>query len=212
MAAGKVCTGFSRPYVALYASTGGAVTYSSGQKLARGVDVNISPEAADDNVFYADNIAAETIGGTFSGGEVSLTVDGLLVAAEKLIMGLPDPTTLTVGSSSVNVYEYGDAQTIPYVGIAFIVRYMSDGVTTYAPFLLTKARFNTFETAAATQEDTIDWQTQSLTAVLMRDDTAAHNWKKLAEDQSTEADAEAVIKAWFNISAAAPTNNTRATK
>lgn len=210
MAAGKVCTGFSRPYVALYASAGGAVTYSSGQKLARGVDVNISPEVADDNVFYADNAAAETIGGTFSGGEVSLTVDGLLVAAEKLIMGLPDPTTLTVGGSSVNVYEYGDAQAIPYVGIAFVVRYMSDGVTTYAPFLLTKARFNTFETAAATQEDTIDWQTQSLTAVLMRDDTASHNWKKLAEDQSTEADAEAVIKAWFNIST--PQNNTRTTK
>lgn len=210
MAAGKVCTGFSHPYVALYASTGGAVTYSSGQKLARGVDVTISPEAADDNVFYADNIAAETIGGTFSGGEVSLTVDGLLVAAEKLIMGLPDPTTLTVGGSSVNIFEYGDAQTIPYVGIAFVVRYMSDGVTSYVPFLLTKARFNTFETTAATQEDAIGWQTQSLTAVLMRDDTAAHNWKKLAEGQSTEADAEAVIKAWFNISA--PQNNTRTTK
>lgn len=210
MAAGKVCTGFSLPYVALYASAGGAVTYSSGQKLARGVDVNISPEAADDNVFYADNVAAETIGGTFSGGEVTLTVDGLLVAAEKLIMGLPDPATLTVGGNSVNVYEYGDAQTIPYVGIAFIVRYMSDGVTTYAPFLLTKARFNTFETAAATQEGAIDWQTQSLTAVLMRDDTAAHNWKKLAEDQSTEADAEAIIKAWFNIST--NQNNMRSTK
>lgn len=199
-AAGKVCTGFSLPYVALYGAEGGTVTYSSGQKLARGVDVTVSPEAADDNVFYADNIAAETIGGTFNGGEVTLNVDGLLVAAERLIMGLPTASTLTVGTASVSVYEYGDAQEIPYVGIAFIARYMSDGVTTYVPYLLTKARFNTFETAAATQEDGIDWQTQSLTAVLMRDDTSAHNWKKLAEDQASEAAAEAVIKAWFSIS------------
>lgn len=198
-AAGKVCTGFSLPYVATYSASGGSVTYADGQKLARGVNVTISPEAADDNVFYADNVAAETIGGTFSGGTVSLTVDGLLVAAEKLIMGLPAATSQAVGSGTVSVYEYGDAQEIPYVGIAFIARYMSDGVTTYVPFLLTKARFNTFETAAATQEDAIDWQTQSLEAVLMRDDTANHNWKKLAEDQTTEAAAEAVIKAWFSI-------------
>ena len=157
-AAGKVCTGFSLPYVATYSASGGSVTYANGQKLARGVNVTISPEAADDNVFYADNVAAETIGGTFSGGTVTLTVDGLLVAAEKLIMGLPNATSQAVGSGTVSVYEYGDAQEIPYVGIAFIARYMSDGVTTYVPFLLTKARFNTFETAAATQEDAIDWQ------------------------------------------------------
>lgn len=199
MAAGKVCTGFSLPYVATYSASGGSVTYADGQKLARGVNVTISPEAADDNVFYADNVAAETIGGTFSGGTVTLTVDGLLVAAERLIMGLPAATSQAVGSGTVSVYEYGDAQEIPYVGIAFIARYMSDGVTTYVPFLLTKARFNTFETAAATQEDAIDWQTQSLEAVLMRDDTANHNWKKLAEDQTSEAAAEAVIKAWLSI-------------
>ena len=198
-AAGKVCTGFSLPYVATYAASGGSVTYASGQKLARGVNVTISPEVADDNVFYADNVAAETIGGTFSGGEVELTVDGLLVAAERLIMGLPAASSLSVGSGTVSVYEYGDNQSIPYVGIAFIARYMSDGVTSYTPILLTKARFNTFETSAATQEDAIDWQTQSLTATLMRDDTSNHYWKKLAEDQTTEAAAEAVIKAWFSI-------------
>ena len=48
---------------------------------------------------------------------------------------------------------------------------------------------------AATQEDTIDWQTQELTANLMRDDTSNHDWKLVAADQSTEAEAEAVLKA-----------------
>lgn len=201
-AAGKVCTGFSYPYVALYNNNGGTVTYSSGQELARGVEVTLSPEVADDNVFYANNVAAESVGGTFTGGEVSLTVDGLLIAAEKLIMGLPNPTTLTVGDSSVSVYEYGEAQSIPYVGIAYIARYMSDGVETWVPTLLTKARFNTFETSHATQEEDIDWQTQDITASLMRDDTPSRNWKKIADDQTTEAAALAVIRAWLGITTA----------
>lgn len=55
-AAGRVTTGFSLPYVAKYAVSGGTVTYSDGQKLARGVNVTISPEASSDNIFYADKV------------------------------------------------------------------------------------------------------------------------------------------------------------
>ena len=67
MAAGKVCTGFSMPYVAKYSATGGTVTYSEAMRLARGVSVEVAPEVGDDNKFYADNIAAETATGTFTG-------------------------------------------------------------------------------------------------------------------------------------------------
>ena len=81
MAAGRVCTGFSLPYVAKYAASGGTITYSDGQKLARGVSVSIEPESSDDNNFYADNILAESAGTTFTGGDLNLTVDGLLAAA-----------------------------------------------------------------------------------------------------------------------------------
>ena len=77
MKAGKVTTGFSKPYVALYAESSGTVTYSSGQLLARGVEVSIEPEVGDANKFYADNIVAETIAGIFQGGTATFTVDGL---------------------------------------------------------------------------------------------------------------------------------------
>ena len=70
-AAGRVTTGFSLPYVALYAASGGSITYSSGAKLARGVDVTISPESSDDNKFYADNQVAEEDSGRFTGGTIS---------------------------------------------------------------------------------------------------------------------------------------------
>ena len=51
MAVGRVCTGFSLPYIAKYAATGGTITYSDVQKLARGVSVSIEPESSDSNNF-----------------------------------------------------------------------------------------------------------------------------------------------------------------
>lgn len=192
MAAGKVLTGFSLPYVALYAESGGTVTYSSGQKLARGVSVSLEPTVGDDNNFYADNLVAETAPGLMTGGTVTLTVDGLLEAAEQLILGLP-------ASDADNWYHYGDGMEPPYVGIGFICRYMSGGVESFTPVVLTKARFQTPSLSANTQEEEIDWQTQELTASLLRDDTANHDWKLVGEEQTTEALAEGMIKTLFSI-------------
>lgn len=199
-AAGKVCTGFAKPYVALYSNTGATPAYSGGMQLARGVDVSIEPEVGDTNPFYADNVEAETVPGTFTGGTVTLTVDGLLEAAEKLIFGLPEPEELTYDTNkTAKVTTYGDSMKIPYMGLGFIVRYMSDGVESYSTVMLTKVRFQTPTQSAATQEEQIDWQTQELTADLMRDDSASHAWKKVAADVSTEAEAEAILKAMLNI-------------
>ena len=201
-AAGKVCTGFSKPYVAIYSASGGTVTYTSGQILARGVEVSIEPEVGDDNTFYADNVAAEVAPGVFTGGTVTLTVDGLFSAAEKLIMGLPAEKTITVGQDeTVSVAEYGDDMDIPYMGLGFVVRYQSDGVVTYAPVVLTKVRFQTAGLSVATQQGEIDWQNQELTASMMRDDSANHVWKKVAEDQATEAAAEEALKVMLGVSA-----------
>mgnify|MGYP000721857886 CR=1 FL=1 len=79
-AAGKVCTGFSKPYVAKYNNTGGVVSYSGAMLLARGVSVSLSLNTTDDNTFYADNVAAEVAAATFSDGTATLTVDGLDIA------------------------------------------------------------------------------------------------------------------------------------
>lgn len=192
MANGRVRTGFSKPYVALYSATENTVTYSSGMILARGVEVNVEAETSDDNNFYADNIIAESASGVFTGGTVTLTVDGLKDAAAKLILGLP-----TAGTDGW--FDYGDSMQIPYVGIGFVVRYMEDGVTSYVPVVLTKAMFSTPSEAATTQGEEIDWQTQELTAEIFRDDTANHTWKMVNAGQTTEAAAEALIKTLFGI-------------
>ena len=170
-AAGKVCTGFSKPYVAKYSNTGGAVSYSGCMQLARGVSVSLSLDTTDDNNFYADNIVAETAAAVFTSGTATLTVDGLLAAAEKFVLGLPEATKTEVGGSSVDVSHYG------------------------APVVLTKARFQQPGLDAAAQEDSIDWQPQELTAQLMRDDTPNHDWKLVGADQPTEEAAVSVLQA-----------------
>lgn len=191
-AAGKVCTGFSKPYVAEYSESAGVITYSNGQLLARGVDVSLEPESSEDNNFYADNIAAETAGGVFTGGTVTLTVDGLLINAERLIMGLP-------AADQDGWTHYGDDQQTPYMAIGYIARYMSDGVTSFVPTVLVKTAFQQITNSAATQEDEIDWQTQELTATIFRGDDANHNWKYVGDSFTTEALAEAALKTKLNI-------------
>lgn len=195
-AAGKVCTGFSLPYVAEYSASGGTVSYSNGMKLARGVSVSVAPEVADNNNFYADNVLAESVNGTFTGGTVTLTVDGLLPGTESFIYGVGEASTV----GEVSVYAYGDNATPPDVGIGFIARYMSEGVTSYKAIMLTKCKFNLPTEDASTQEDQISWQSQALTATIMRDDSSAHNWKYVgATEYTSEAAAEADLKKLLGI-------------
>lgn len=193
MAAGKVITGFSKPWVATYTVNEGVVTYSNAQVLARGVEVSISPESTEDNNFYADNVLAESDSGRFTGGELTLTVDGLLIAAERLIMGLPE-------AGEDGWTAYGDDQNAPNVGVGFIVRYMSDGVTTYVPIVLAKVKFNQIELTAATQEEEIDWQTTELSGTVMRGEDSNHSWKYIGADVATEAAAEDALKAKLGVS------------
>lgn len=199
-AAGRVVTGFSKPYVALYQSSGGTVSYTSGRVLARGVSVALSIETGGENKFYTDNGQSETAGGTFTGGTATLTVDGMLPEAETLVLGLPEAEQVTVGDAPVDVRSYGEDVKIPYVGIGYITRYMSDGVVSYEPTVLTKTKIHTPNDNATTQGEEIEWQTQALTLDLMRDDSPNRRWKRVAASQETEVEAEAVLKVLLNIS------------
>ena len=196
MANGKVCTGFSMPWVATYAESQGTVTYSGGIPLARGVDVSISIESDSDNNFYADNVLAETDRQAFSSGTLTLTVDGLKDAARKLISGVSTVESVTVTTGTAVSFDvYDDQASVPYVGVGFVVRYMEDGTTSYVPVIIRKCKFSDPEITAATQEENIDWQTQSLEATIMRDDTANHAWRMIGVAQTTEAAAYNAIKA-----------------
>lgn len=187
MANGRVITGFSKPYVALYNANGTTVTYSGGMALARGVEVSIEPDEPGDNNFYADNLLAETDSSIFTGGTVTLTVDGLKTAAEKLIYGLPE-------ADQQGWTHYGLSQSVPFVGVGFVIRVQEDQAVSYVPVVLKKVMFNPANTSAATQEESIDWQTQELTGQLHRDDSANTEWKMVGEAQVSEAAASSMVE------------------
>lgn len=189
---GRVITGFSKPYIANYAASGTTVTYSGGMVLARGVSVSLAPESADDNKFYADNVTAETAAGVFTGGTATITVDGLNPDARALAYGLPE-------AGSDGWTADGDTTNAPYVGIGYIVRYMSGGDVIYVPTVLAKTRLSIPTEEASTQEDEIDWQTTALDFTLMRDDSANHNWRFIGADFTTEEAAEAALKTKLGI-------------
>lgn len=197
MANGKVITGYSKPIVAKYTYADSTISYSNKTPLARGVEVDMEVEIGDATNFFADNTISESVAGQFNGATATLTVDGLKDTARDLIAGLVTTKTLVVNSSTVTAKAYDDLQVIPYVGIGFVVRYMENGVTTYAPVILPKAQFSPESLKAATQGESVEFQTTELTATVMRADDANHTWKVVAEDQATEAAAVAVIEAYF---------------
>lgn len=190
--AGKVATGFSYPYVARYAANEGTITFSGAMELARGVSVNVSPTTSDANKFYANNQEAESGPNRFTGGTATLTVDGLLVAAERFIMGLP-------AAGEDGWTAYGDSAQIPYVAIGYIARFMSGGVESFTPTILVKTKFQQINSDYATQEEEIDWQTQELTADLFRGDDLNHSWKYLGADFETEAAALTALRTKLGV-------------
>ena len=184
---GRVITGFSKPYFAIYSNSGSTVTYSTPTIMARGVSVALAPESSEDNNFYADNVAAESLNGVFTGGTATLTCDQPLPAAIKAMRGLP--TAAEDGWTAD-----GESVSTPYLGIGYIVRYMSGGETIYVPTVIAKCKLNLPEENANTQEDEIEWQTVDLVFQLMRDDTANKNWRFIGADFTAEAEAEAALR------------------
>lgn len=122
----------------------------------------------------------------------------------KAILGLKEETLDSItGVTDEDVSEliYDDTQAIPYLGVGFIVKKVVNGVTMWRGIVLTKVMFSIPSDAATTQGETITWQVPSLTATIMRDDSATRMWKREATF-TTEAQAEAYIKDRLSISAA----------
>lgn len=193
-AVGQVKTGYSLPWVAIYTASGGSISYSSGIRLGRGVDASYDIETSDDNKFYADNIEAENESGTFQSGTLTLTIDGLLDATRKLIMGLPAADT------STGLTAYGDSQSIPECGVGYVFRYQNEGTVYYKAVIFPRVKFAQVTESGSTQEESIDWQTQELTAEIKRAEDANRNWCYIGDNKSSESAAETVIKNFFGVS------------
>ena len=193
LASGQVVTGFSFPQVALYSASGGIVTHTGVRNLARGVSINPQITVANGgNILYLNNRASERGKPHFRTGTLGVGVDGLRVASEKMIMGIPEESSETVeigNNQSVEFYTYDDDQNVPYVSLGVVVQLQSNGEVYFIGFVYTKLQFDQFDVPATTEGQEIDWQTQTLTAQILTDDTARHAWKWVSEPLASELDA-----------------------
>ena len=193
-----VGSGFSKPYVALYSGSGGKDTYTKGMSLGGGVGYSDSIEVADDNDFYADNRVDETESGVFTSGEATITVNYLSPEAAKMVLGLTNQTTV----GDVQWDDYDDDTTPPDIGYGHVKQVVENGVIKYAAFILPRVKMALPSESAETRGESIDWQTQELTATIMRSLNGKHKWRSvLPKFFDTEGEAEAAVVAYLSQTA-----------
>lgn len=196
--------GLSKPYYGIYSVTGNAVSYANGAVMGKATEANIDINTTEDNNLYADNAIAET-DRSFAGGSMTLSTDDLSQEVTKAILGLTE-TAITgiegVTDTSVKELVYDDTQNTPYLGVGFIIKKKVGGAYKWRGVVLCKVMFSVPADAATTQGESIEWQVPELSATIMRDDSATRMWKREATF-TTEAQAEAYIKARLNITEAA---------
>lgn len=203
LAEGLVGVGFAYPTVALCADKVSPGTHTGGRRLARGVRVNLNISTAENNDFYADNVVAESESNQFSNGTADLEVDGLLPDSERFINGLPEAEMFEIGGRQIPWTRTGRDAVAPNVGFGWIREYKSNGQRVFIPWVLPKVKFRQAGFSAETRTATVNYQTQSLTADIMRADDEAADWRWQGGMYTTLAEALADLDATLGVAEAA---------
>lgn len=199
--------GLSKPYYAIYSNTGTTVTYSNGGVIGKYTEFSLELEDGDNNILYADNGPAES-DNSFAGGTATVTTDDLIAERMLAILGLKKEAITTPELSTKDAYwlVFDDDQDTPYIGLGGIIKKKINNATKYQAFILTKIQFTNPGLEAVTQGETIEWQTQELSATIMRSDEAKARWFMISNELDSEEDAEKIIKAHLNITDTPSTN------
>ena len=202
--------GLSKPYYAIYSNTGTTVTYSNGGVIGKYTEFSLELEDGDNNILYADNGPAES-DNSFAGGTATVTTDDLIAERMLAILGLKKEAITEPALSTKDAYwlVFDDDQDTPYIGLGGIIKKKINNATKYQAFILTKIQFTNPGLEAVTQGETIEWQTQELSATIMRSDEAKARWFMISNELDSEEDAEKIIKAHLNITDT-PSRNTPA--
>lgn len=201
LAAGAVGIGFRYPTVGLYNGDGSPGTHTNGRRLARGVSMSLDIQTAEGNVFNADDVTAESNADQFSNGTMSLTVDGLLPDSERMINGLPEEELVEAGGKQVPITRTGDDANSPNVGYGALRVYESNGIELFRCIVLPKVCFRQAGFDAETRTEQKNYQTQDLTADILRIDGSKHDWRWLGALYTTAEEALADLDALLAVPA-----------
>lgn len=191
--------GLSKPRAATYNASGDTVTYTNPVVLGKYTAFNMDVGSNNDNDLYADNAIAET-DPTFQDGTATLTTDDLVADIMASVLGLAseaiDAEGVTTEDASWMVWN--DSQNVPFLGIGGVIKRKQNGTILWQGFVLPKVQFQNPAFALETQGETISWQTQEITANIMRSDSADHRWFMLSSEFTTEAEADAAVLAFLS--------------
>lgn len=188
--------GLSKPYFAIYSSNGSTVTYANGALLGKYTNLSISLDGQDANVLYADNAACES-DQQFAGGSATVTTDDL--RADIMVSALGAKKEYFSGEDGDAWIVFDDDQSVPYVGLGGVIKKKVDGAQKWVAFVLNKIQFSTPGVEAATQGETVEWQTQELSATIMRSDAVKHPWFRISTALDSEEAAEEAVKTYLSI-------------
>lgn len=173
---------------------GAAPVYDTGVVLGRAISADVTYNRAT-NVLKADDVDAETDNG-ITGGTLTIGVDDI---ADEVQAAL-----LAQEMNSEGEYdELGEAD--PYVGIGYIRVRRFKGETSYVAYWIWKAQLGIASESAATKQETIQWQTPTLTGNMMGVQPDADMKVKFRRRKTFTGDtAEADAVAWLNKMANMP--------
>lgn len=191
--------GLSIPVIGTYSNAGGAVSYSDPVIASKAAEYSVSWTTGDDNSLYLDNGIAENDKGTFQSGELTLATGDLEQEISKRILGTKTyQETFTANGEQVTaeVQVFDDERKSPYLGFGIIEMHQINDVTKFRPVFFPKVYFNIPEEAATTKGESIEWQTKTITAQILRSDSAGENgvhpWM-----MDAWFDTESVAQAWL---------------
>ncbi|MGN1231705.1 MAG: major tail protein [Anaerotignum sp.] len=193
--------GLSKPYAARYGNNGSTVTYTGGALMGKAVQMSIELDSADDNILYADNGPAESEN-TFSGGTMKLTTDDLMPDVMLDVLGVTEKAIAGSGIQTTDPkwFVWDDNQETPYMGYGAIAMIQKGQKVKYQAVILPKVKFTNPNDTFNTKGEKIEWGTPEISANILRSDAEGHPWKMISSTMDSEADAEAAIKEFLNIS------------
>ena len=191
--------GLSYMVAGKYAVSQGALAYSEGKVLGKAVSYTVNLDEPTQNNLYGDNEIAESDNQIFTTGNIALNTTEFTPDVRAWIFGIT-AESVTVGTDTVNVYNYDDDTAPIYFGVGFIEYKQNGNVDYWAVRILNRVKARIPGTSATTKGETVEWQTPTITCDIYRDETAKHRWQRETELFESEADAKAFLNSIFGIS------------